>query len=136
VNGSIFAPSRDASRQCSARDANEATERSNAALEANGPRSALRCECGDASCVAHVTLTHAEYEAVRASGTQFAICVNHENPENACVLNESAHFAVIDVIVGAARYEVRAHNPRHAWVDATTAEDTGVRPLYSEGSTR
>ena len=71
-----------------------------------GPRRqrlALRCECGDAGCVACVSLTRAEYEAVRAYGSHFAVGVNHENPEDACVLSETAQFEVIDVIGGDSR---------------------------------
>jgi hypothetical protein len=66
------------------RDENEAIELLNAALAAGAVRLALRCECGDPACLARVSLTHAEYEAVRAYGSHFVVGVNHENPERAC----------------------------------------------------
>jgi hypothetical protein len=109
---------REAEQQCLVRDANEVEERRNITLDANGARSELRCECGDPSCQALLSLTHTEYEAVRSYGSRFAIGVNHENPENACVLSENGRFAVIDVVAGEARYQVLARNPRHAWVAA------------------
>ena len=128
---------REAEQQCLIRDANEATEVLNVALVEGGVRLALRCECGDPACLARVSLTHAEYEAVRAYGSHFAVGVNHENPESACVLNENTHFAVIDVVAGEARYQVRARNPRHAWVDAMTADDPIGQPAPTcDGSAR
>jgi hypothetical protein len=87
------------------------------ALPAGAGRLALRCECGDAACLASVSLTRAEYEAVRTFGSHFAVGLNHENPESACVLSENALFGVIDVIGGDARYHVLARNPRHDWVE-------------------
>lgn len=114
--------SRDAEQQCLVREANEATELLNGAVATGAARLALRCECGDPACLARVSLTHAEYEAVRASGSCFAVGVNHENPESACVLSENVRFAVIDVVAGDARYQVKARNPRHDWVDAATAD--------------
>jgi len=107
--------SSEAEQQCVVREANEAVSVLHMALAAGAQRLALRCECGDAGCVACVSLTRGEYEAVRAYGSHFAVGVNHENPEDACVLSESARFEVIDVIGGDSRYHVLARNPRHAW---------------------
>jgi hypothetical protein len=109
---------REVDQQCRIRDANEVVERLNSALTACADQFAFRCECGDPACQARLSLTHAEYEAVRAYGSRFAVTVDHENPENACVLCENARYAVIDVIAGDARYQVMAHNPRHDWVEA------------------
>jgi hypothetical protein len=108
----------EAEQQCLIRDANEAVERSNAALTEGIARLALRCECGDPVCQEHVSLTHAEYEAVRAYGSRFVVGVNHENPENTWVLSENPGYAVVDVVAGDARYQVLARNPRHMWVEA------------------
>jgi hypothetical protein len=109
---------REAEQQCLIRDANEAAELSNAALKQGLARLALRCECGDPACQAHVSLTHAEYEAVRAYGSHFVINLNHENPENTSVLSENPRFAVIDVVAADVRHKVLARNPRHSWVAA------------------
>jgi ferredoxin len=111
--------SSEAEQQCVVREANEAISVLHAALAAGAQRLALRCECGDAGCVACVSLTRAEYEAVRAYGSRFAVGVNHENPEDACVLSQTAQFQVIDVIGGDSRYHVLARNPRHAWSEGS-----------------
>ena len=107
----------EAELQCLVRDANEAVELVNDALEHGIVGSPLRCECGDPTCQARVVLTHVEYEAVRAYGSHFLIVLNHENPENTWVLSENSRFAVIDVVDGDERYQVLARNPRHAWVE-------------------
>lgn len=111
--------SSEAEQQCVVREANEAISVLHKALAAGAQGLALRCECGDAGCVACVSLTRAEYEAVRAYGSHFAVGVNHENPEDACVLSETAQFEVIDVIGGDSRYHVLARNPRHAWSEGS-----------------
>jgi hypothetical protein len=116
-------PPREAEQQCLVRDANEAISLSHVALAAGAERLALRCECGDPGCLACVALTQAEYEAVRAYGSHFAVGINHENPESACVLSENAHFGVIDVVAGDARYHVLARNPRHVWVELVAVPD-------------
>jgi hypothetical protein len=113
---------REAEQQCVVRDANEAVVSViHVALATAAERLALRCECGDAGCVACVSLTRAEYEAVRAYGSHFAVGLNHENPEDACVLSENAHFEVIDVIGGDSRYHVLARNPRHIWIERSVS---------------
>ncbi len=104
-------------RQCVVRDANELLELANESLGPCVVRGRLRCECDDPACDAQISPTHAEYEAVRASGSRFLIAIDHENPMNACVVSEGERYAVVDVVVGAARYAVRAQNPRHSWIE-------------------
>lgn len=107
---------RETEQQCRVRDCNEAAECAHAGPE--GALVALRCECGDPRCRARVSLTHADYERVRAYGSHFVVGVNHENPENARVVCENAQFAIVDVIAADARYHVLGRNPRHAWSSA------------------
>jgi hypothetical protein len=109
-------------RQCVIRDANETLEQANSALAPCAARGLLRCECDDPACEALLSATHAEYEAVRASGSRFLIAVDHENPVNACIVSEGDRYAVVDVVVGSARYAVLARNPRHAWVERIVRE--------------
>jgi hypothetical protein len=106
---------REPEQQCLVRDANEIAERRQALAASPRARAWLRCECDDPSCLARLRLTHVEYERVRAYGSHFVVGVNHENPENACVLIENSEFAVVDVIAADDRYHVLARNPRHAW---------------------
>jgi hypothetical protein len=123
---------READCQCAVRDANEATERANSAQPDGAVRHLLRCECGDPACDAEVSLTHVEYEAVRAFGSRFVIGTNHENPENACVLSEDAGFAVIDVVAAAARYTALARHTRHTWVSNAPVCDTTAGTAVSD----
>jgi len=125
---------REAEQQCLVRDANEAAELLNVALIMETKRRELRCECGDGACLARVSMTHAEYEAVRVYGSRFVIGVDHENPESACVLSENARFGVIDVVAGDARYQVLTRNPRHAWVDGSAQDAISQPSLENEGS--
>jgi hypothetical protein len=119
VQGQIGARApQEAEQQCLVRESNEAAERLNVALAIDVARAALRCECGDEACLAPVSLTHAEYEAVRAYGSRFVIGINHENPESSWVLSENPRFAVIDVVAGDARYQVLARNPRSTMAEA------------------
>jgi hypothetical protein len=110
---------REAEQQCLVRDANEAAELLNVALVVETKWRELHCECGDGACRARVSMTHAEYEAVRDYGSRFVIRLDHENPENACVLTENARFGAIDVVARDARHQALTRNPRHAWVDST-----------------
>jgi hypothetical protein len=125
---------REAEQQCLVRDANEAAEQLNVGLIKGDTRVALRCECGDPTCLARLSLTHAEYEAVRAFGSRFVIGLNHENPESAWVLRENARFGVIDVVAGDARHRVMTRNPRHAWVDGTAQHAISQPSFKHEGS--
>jgi hypothetical protein len=125
---------REAEQQCLVRDANEAAELLNVDLIMETKRRELRCECGDGACLARVSMTHAEYEAVRVYGSRFVIRVDHENPENACVLTENARFGVIDVVAGDARYQVLTRNPRHAWVGGSAQDAIGQSALEQERS--
>ncbi len=118
----------DVGRQCVIRDANEVLELANTALAPCAVRGLLRCECDDPACEALLSATHAEYEAVRASGSRFLIAVDHENPVNACIVSEDHRYAIVDVVVGAARYAVLARNPRHAWVERRAEWGDDGRP--------
>jgi hypothetical protein len=119
--------SREGDQQCLIRDANEAIERTNVKLTVDAARLELRCECGDPACLARISPTHAEYEAVRAYGSRFIVAINHENPETAMVVSQNDRFAVVDVVAGDARYQALARHTRHAWVDAVTQYDRASR---------
>ena len=70
------------------------------------------CECSDCLCTAPIELKRAEYEAVRAVPINFAIAVNHENPEVDNVVVEHDRFAVVEKIGAAATGIARATDPR------------------------
>jgi hypothetical protein len=126
---------REGDQQCLIRAANEAIERLNGSLPPGASRLELRCECGDPNCLDLVLPTHAEYEAVRASGSRFIVRVNHENPETASVVSENERFSIVEVVAGEARYQALARHTRHAWVDAADPDASGRRRPSRERST-
>jgi hypothetical protein len=87
--------------------------------EANGvgPGSMLitrtyHCECSDHRCTDRISLTHSEYEAVRAVAVRFAIALDHENPEVDRVVFENERFATVEKCYGAGAKIARATDPR------------------------
>src|SRR6266571_9512115 len=62
----------------------------------------LVCECGDPTCVQRITLTRAEYEAVRADPTHFAVYPGHEIPDVEAVVEKRNGYDVISKSAGAA----------------------------------
>jgi hypothetical protein len=93
---------RESQLQVRSRVANESTARTDAASATAARTSSFRCECGDRNCRCAIALTLAEYEAVRASDTRFAIARNHENPEREGLIEEHERFAVVETISGEA----------------------------------
>jgi len=87
--------------QVRSRVANESIARAEAGAPSAGSVSSFRCECGDQDCSCAIQLTLAEYEAVRADDTHFAIATNHENPERDLV-EEHERFAVVETVSGEA----------------------------------
>lgn len=96
---------RESRRQVSVRAFNEWIESANDSMGHLGTV-AFRCECGDAGCAHAIELTRAEYEAIRAHPTRFAIARNHENPSDT-VVAEHERFAVVEKVVS--RYVRFAH---------------------------
>ena len=70
------------------------------------------CECSDRRCTDPIQLTRPEYEEVRAVPINFAIALNHENPEVDHVLAEHERFAVVEKVVPFAARIARASDPR------------------------
>ena len=56
------------------------------------------CECGDPRCTQAIELTKPEYESVRSAATQFAVALDHENPESEVVTSECARYAVATTV--------------------------------------
>jgi hypothetical protein len=55
----------------------------------------LICECGDASCVQRIHMTHAEYEELRSDSHLFAIYPGHEIPDVESVLTKRSGYDVV-----------------------------------------
>lgn len=94
------------------RDRNEWICRENERFASDGGTFAIVCECGDAACEAPISLTIAEYEAVRAYATRFAVAHNHEDPESDVVVGEHAGFTVVEKVTAMARRIIRETDPR------------------------
>lgn len=71
------------------------------------------CECGDAACREHISLTRPEYEAVRVYATRFAIAVDHENPEIDQLVSEGQRYSVVQKIAGRPARIARQTSLRH-----------------------
>ena len=54
------------------------------------------CECGNGACTAPVSLTLAEYDAVRADARHFAVLAGHEIPDVETVVETSERFTVVE----------------------------------------
>jgi hypothetical protein len=53
------------------------------------------CECGDESCTQPISLSMAEYEAVRAESTHFAVVPGHVVPDVEQVLASNDRYATV-----------------------------------------
>jgi hypothetical protein len=72
----------------------------------------LVCECGDAQCVQRITMTRAEYEALRSDPRQFAVYPGHEYPEVETVLRERKGYHVVSKNQGAPERIAERTDPR------------------------
>ncbi len=53
------------------------------------------CECPDGECVETIAMSGAEYEAVRAKATQFAVVPGHEVPDIERVVERHPNYLVV-----------------------------------------
>src|SRR5215218_7280540 len=54
------------------------------------------CECGRAECAEPIPMTVAEYEAIRAEPTHFAVVPGHEQPEIESIVERHPTYLVIE----------------------------------------
>jgi len=69
-------------------------------------------EGNDPTCVQHITLTRADYEAVRADPTHFAVASGHEISDVEEVVDKRNGYDVIRKQVGAAAKVAEETDPR------------------------
>jgi hypothetical protein len=55
----------------------------------------LVCECRNATCVQRIEMTRAEYEALRALDTQFAVYPGHADPEIERVISSHKGYEIV-----------------------------------------
>ena len=99
-------------KQVRSRRANESTARTSIAACGGRGVDSFVCECGDRACTCAISLTLAEYAAVRDHATHFAITPDHENPESELVVSEGERFAVIETVSPEATKLARRSDPR------------------------
>ena len=56
------------------------------------------CECSDTSCTEQMSLTVAEYEALRARPNQFAVRPGHVFPDMERVVTQNEEFVVVEKV--------------------------------------
>lgn len=56
----------------------------------------FNCECGNRDCAEQIALTVAEYEAVRAEATRFALVPGHEVPDIERVVERHPNYLVVE----------------------------------------
>lgn len=104
------------------RDRNEWIEDIHGEMGDHAAVDVYECECGDAACVEHISLTRPEYEAVRGYSTRFAIAVDHENPEIDRVVSEHERYAIVQKTLRMAVRIARETDPRRMVHAADAAE--------------
>ena len=77
------------------REVNEQIQRLTATLHGPGPYDFV-CECSNRDCDRHVTLTLADYEAVRAQGDRFLVAPGHVLPDIERVVEVHDAYEVVD----------------------------------------
>jgi len=103
---------RQATNQTVFREMNEWTLTASEIAVGGDRQQAFLCECSDPKCTHPIRRTLAEYEAVRAVATRFAIALNHENPEIGTLLTENPRYATVEKMKGRGADIARATDPR------------------------
>jgi hypothetical protein len=70
------------------------------------------CECGRADCSETIAMTLAEYEAIRAEPTHFAVAPEHEQPEIETVIRRLTGYFVVEKRDDDAQEVARDTDPR------------------------
>jgi hypothetical protein len=94
------------------REVNERLRDLNQTFTTLSERMDLICECADTGCTAHLSMTPAEYEAVRADPRRFVVLPGHERGLDVeRVVEEHDEYSVVEKHGDAAR-EAEETDPR------------------------
>jgi hypothetical protein len=77
------------------RDVNERIEEAAESFGLGDHPLNLVCECGDSTCVAQISMTRSEYEALRADPTHFAVAPGHEIADVEVIVERRKGYDVI-----------------------------------------
>lgn len=81
-------------------------------VETKGEALEFTCECGRRDCAERVAMTVAEYHAIRAESTRFAVVPGHELPEVETVVERHPTYVVVEKRDPDAQKIVREADPR------------------------
>ena len=86
---------RAAKNQALFREVNERLEGLAETFQFIAEHTTFTCECADTACIDPISMTLADYEAVRASPNQFAVLPGHVYAEAEDVVTENERFVVV-----------------------------------------
>jgi hypothetical protein len=72
----------------------------------------LICECGDAACVARISLTREAYEGIRADPQTFAVATGHVAPDVEEVVDHRPGYDVVRKFAGIPAEVAEKTDPR------------------------
>ncbi len=72
----------------------------------------LICECGNASCLKRISMTHAEYEQLRSEAHQFAVFPGHEARDVEQVLERRQGYDIVRKVEGMPELIAERTDPR------------------------
>jgi hypothetical protein len=72
----------------------------------------LICECGDATCVQRIHMTHKEFEQLRSESHQFAVCSGHVAPDVESVVERRAGYDIVKKDEGLPKLIAESTDPR------------------------
>ena len=94
------------------REVNERIEGLAETFQLKGEPLDLVCECGDATCVQRLSMTHDEYEELRSDPRQFAVHPGHEIPDVESVVARKKGYDVVAKDRGTPERVAEETNPR------------------------
>jgi hypothetical protein len=94
------------------RDVNERIQDVAAAFNLTSEPLDLICECGDAACVARISLSREEYEQVRADSHLFAVATGHIAPDVEELVESRSGYDVVRKFKGAPAEIAQKTDPR------------------------
>jgi hypothetical protein len=103
------------------REVNERLERVQTSVGTGNGGIAVLCECGDRDCSEQITLTLADYEAVRADPVAFVIKTGHEAPEAEHLVERHTNYSIV-------RKQAKPASWRTSRTNATAERLTDRRP--------
>ena len=94
------------------RDVNERIQEVASTFDLTSEPLDLICECGDAACVARISLSRDEYEGIRKDPQLFAVASGHVAPDVEEVVETRAGYDVVRKYKGAPAEIARKTDPR------------------------